>query len=442
LLPPCPTQRSAFCYQQHALLPPSTHSTRLTPRGIWPFLAVLFVVALHYFAMKITRRFFALLALTSAVTTLTLTFAGQKSASTHYLALVGTYTNKTTSKGIYGFDFDSATGKLTAKGVAVETPDPSWVAIHPNGKFVYAANESGKQSTITAFALDAAAGKLTQLNQLSALGEDPCYLSFDKTGKYLFVANYTSGNVVVFPILPDGKLGEHTANVKDTGTLGPNKERQEAPHAHWVEASAGNRFAYVADLGLDRVLIYPFEASKGTLASPSGSGSGAEGVFSVKLTLGAGPRHVAFSSKSNFMYVLGEMQSTVSVFANEHQEVWRPIQEISALPELFSGRNDAAEIAIHPGGKWLFTSNRGHDTIAVFAINPADGTLRKTGDFPTGGQEPRHFALDPTGKFLLAENQNSNSIVVLRINPATGALTLASQTSDIPSPVCLAFLPH
>ena len=372
----------------------------------------------------------------------TFTAAQKPAPRTHYLALVGTYTNNTASKGIYAFDFDSESGKLTAKGVAAETPDPSWVVIHPNGKFVYAVNESGKKSSITAFALDAKSAKLTQLNQLPALGEDPCYLSFDKTGKYLFVANYTSGNVVVFPILADGKLGEHTADIKNAGALGPNKERQEAPHAHWVEPSAGNRFAYVADLGLDRVLIYPFDAAKGTLTAPSGAGSGAEGAFSVKLTPGTGPRHAAFSSNGNFLYVLGEMQSTVSVFANEHQEVWRPVQQISALPELFTGRNDAAEIAIHPSGKWLFTSNRGHDTIAVFTINHTDGTLRKTGDFPTGGQEPRHFAIDPTGQFLLAENQNSNTIVVFRIDSATGVLTKVSETTDIPSPVCLMFLPH
>jgi 6-phosphogluconolactonase len=389
--------------------------------------------------MKITRRLFAFAVLASATMMSTFSAAHKPAGSSHYLALVGTYTTNTASKGIYAFDFDSESGKLTAKGVAAEAPDPSWVAIHPSGKFVYAANESGKNSTITAFALDAKSAKLTQLNKLPALGEDPCYLSFDKAGKFLFVANYTSGNVVVFPILPDGKLGEHAANVKNAGPLGPNKERQEAPHAHWVQVSAGNRFAYVADLGLDRVLIYPFDAAKGTLTVPTGSG--ADGVLSVKLTPGTGPRHAAFSSSGNSMYVLGEMQSTVSVFANEHQEVWRPVQEISALPELFSGRNDAAEIAIHSTGKWLFTSNRGHDTIAVFAINPADGTLRKTGDFPTGGQEPRHFAIDPTGQFLLAENQNSNSIVVFRIDLATGALAKVSETTGIPSPVCLSFAP-
>src|SRR3974390_1196632 len=202
-------------------------------------------------AMKITRRrlvvsgffiAFALVAFTTGVSNL---------AATHsYLAFVGTYTNKTESKGSYAFQFDVDTGKLSEKGVAAPSSDPSWVAIHPNGKFAYAANEAGKQSTITAFAIDANNAKLTQLNQVPAQGEDPCHLSFDKTGKYLFAANYSSGTVAVFPIQADGKLGEHTAVVKNAGELGPKKKRQEGPHAHWVEATPNNKFVLVADLGL------------------------------------------------------------------------------------------------------------------------------------------------------------------------------------------------
>ena len=366
----------------------------------------------------------------------TFSAAHKPAGSHHYLALVGTYTNNTASKGIYAFDFDSESGRLTAKGVAAATPDPSWVAIHPNGKFVYAANESGKNSTITAFALDAKTAKLTQLNQLPALGEDPCYLSFDKTGKYLFIANYTSGNVVVFPILPDGKLGEHTANVKNAGPLGPNKERQDAPHAHWVEASRDNRFVFVSDLGLDAVLSYVFDASKGTL-TPN------KPFFLRPLTAGAGPRHATFSPDGRYFYVLSEINSTVTafVYAPNHG-VFGDLGGLSMLPAGFSGRNDAAEITIDNTSKWLFASNRGHDSIAVFSIDPANGKLKAAGDFPTGGQEPRHFAIDPTGQFLLAENQNSNTIVVFSIDPATGALSQVSQTSDIPSPVCLKFLPH
>ena len=399
--------------------------------------------------MKITRRLFAFLALTASLAVLALAGAASRPAASHsYLAFVGTYTNKTDSKGIYAYEFDVETGKLTAKGLAVETPDPSFLAIHPNGKFVYAVNESGKESAISAFALDAPNGKLTLLNQLPALGEDPCHITFDKTGKYLFVANYSSGNVVVFPILPDGKLGEHTALVKDSGPLGPNKQRQEAPHAHWIGLSASNRFAYVADLGLDRVFIYNFNAAKGTLtrggaSSPDRKAGSAkpDDAFSVALSPGTGPRHVAFSPDGKFMYVLGELQSIVTVFASEARETFREMQRIPTLPEGFSGRNDTAEIALHPSGRWLYTSNRGHDTIAVFAIDPQKGTLQKTGDFPTGGKEPRHFAIDPTGRFLLAENQLSNSIVVFGIDSATGALTQVSITEGVPSPVCLVFLP-
>jgi 6-phosphogluconolactonase len=399
--------------------------------------------------MKITRRLFAFLAFTTSLAVLALAGAASRPAAKHsYLTLVGTYTNNTDSKGIYAYEFDAETGKLTAKGLAVATPDPSFVAIHPNGKFVYAVNESGKQSAVSAFALDAQSGKLTLLNQLPALGEDPCYITFDKTGKYVLIANYTSGNVVVFPILADGKLGEHTALLTDAGAMGPDKNRQEGPHAHWIGLSARNRFAYVADLGLDRVFIYNFDAAKGTLTrsdatSPDTKANSAvpSDAFSTNLSPGTGPRHVAFSADGKIMYVLGELQSTVTVFAHDARETYRQIQWVSALPEGFSGRSDAAEIALHPSGRWLYTSNRGHDTIAVFAVDPEKGTLRKTGDFSTGGKEPRHFAIDPTGRFLLAENQLSNSIVVFGIDPATGALTQVSRIEGIPSPVCLVFQP-
>lgn len=358
-------------------------------------------------------------------------------AGNHYLAYVGTYTNKTASKGIYAFRYDASSGKLEPPGVAAETPDPSWVAIHPNGKLLYAANEAGKNSMVSAFALDAKTAKLTLLNQLPALGEDPCYLSLDKTGKYLLVANYTSGNVVVFPIGADGKLGPATANLRDEGTLGPNKERQDGPHAHWIETSAGNRFAYVTDLGLDRVLIYKFDADLGRLSRPDPSQPEA---FQAALPPGAGPRHLAFSRDGNFMYVLGELQSTVTTFANEAREKYRAVQSVSALPAAFSGRNDAAEIALHPSGKFLYTSNRGLDSIAVFQVD-SGGLLRLAANVRTGGKEPRHFAIDPSGNYLFAENQLSDKIVTFRIDQKTGALTPTGASLEVPSPVSIAFLP-
>ena len=357
-------------------------------------------------------------------------------ARNHYLAYVGTYTTKTASKGIYVFRYDGSAGKLAPLGVAAETRDPSWIAIHPNGKFLYAVNEAGKDSLVSAFGIDSASGKLTLLDQVPALGEDPCYLSLDGTGKYVLVANYTSGNVVVFPIGRDGQLGPATANLPDTGKLGPNKERQDGPHAHWIETSAGNRFAYVSDLGLDKVLIYKFDRESGKLSNPDPSQPEA---FSATLPPGSGPRHLAFSRDGNFMYVLGELQSTVTVFANDAREKYRAVQSVSALPTGFSGRNDAAEIALDPSGKFIYTSNRGSDTIAVFHVGRA-GLLRLAANVPTGGKEPRHFSIDPSGNYLLAENQLSDSIVAFRIDQKTGTLAPTGETLEVPSPVCLRFL--
>jgi 6-phosphogluconolactonase len=388
--------------------------------------------------MHSTLRFLVFFALVACLLLPSTSQSAEKPpANQKYFVYIGTYTAKTQSKGIYLFEFSSDTGKLTPKGLAAETADPSWVAVHPNGKFLYAVNESGKASTVSAFSIDPRTGKLTFLNKLPALGEDPCYLSFDKTGKYLFVANYTSGNVVVFPILPNGNLGEHTALLADQGALGPNKERQEAPHAHWIEPSMHNRFVDVADLGLDRVLIYKFDDTTGTLTR----GEPADD-FSIVLSPGTGPRHVAFSSDGKFTYVLGEMTSAVTVFAHGSQNSFKRLQEIPGLPTGFTGRNDAAEIAILPNGKFLYTSNRGHDSLAVFAIDSVKGTLTKLADVPTGGKEPRHFAIDPSGHFLLAENENTNDIVEFAIDPITGALTKGATYSDIISPICIAFLPE
>jgi 6-phosphogluconolactonase len=351
-----------------------------------------------------------------------------------YRAYVGTYTANTNSKGIYEFQFDAASGKMSAAEVAGNTKDPSWVVVHPSGKFLYSVNEMGKASTVSAFAIDSKNGKLTLLNQLPSLGEDPCYLSFDRTRNFLFVANYTSGAVAAFPILTDGKLGEHTGLQQDSGTLGPNKERQDGPHAHFIAPSEQNRFVYVADLGLDRVLIYKFDSGKGALVQ-LGTKAFAE------LKPGTGPRHIAFSGDGKFMYVVGEMESTVTVFAKENQASFRAIQTERMLPSGFSGRNDAAEIEIHPNGKFLYASNRGHDSIVVYAIDRRSGMLNQVADVPTGGKEPRHFAIDPSGHFLLAENQLSDSIVEFRIDAATGKLTATGETLSVPSPVCVVFGP-
>ena len=385
--------------------------------------------------MKNLRRFCSLITLLTAPLALLAVRGGAAaSPAKTYRAYVGTYTAKTNSKGIYEFAFDPATGKMSAVQVAAETKDPSWVLVHPNGKYLYSVNEIGKASTVSAFAIDPKNGKLTLLNQLPSLGEDPCYLAFDKSGKVLFVANYTSGNIAVFPILADGKLGEHTALQQDSGTLGPNKERQEAPHAHFIMPAEHNRFVYVSDLGLDRVLIYKFDYAKGSLEQvPENSWA--------TLKPGTGPRHIVFSKDGKFMYVVGEMASAVTVFANKNQQTFQAIQTVPMLPAGFSERNDAAEIEIHPSGKFLYASNRGQDSIVVYSVDQKFGTLTQVEVVPTSGKEPRHFAIDPTGHFLLAENQLSDTIVEFRIDLATGKLTPTGETIAVPSPVCITFLP-
>ncbi|HET8966647.1 MAG TPA: lactonase family protein, partial [Candidatus Acidoferrum sp.] len=223
-----------------------------------------------------------------------------------YRAYVGNYTTKTESKGIYQFTFDPATGKMSAYELAGEAKDPSWAIVHPSGKYLYAANEMDHGSTISAFSIDPKSGKLTLLNSQPAQGEGPCHLAFDRTGKFLLTANYSTGNAVVYPILADGKLGEHTASVTNRGEHGPHKN-QKGPHAHWIGPSKNNHFVYVADLGLDKVLAYKFDATKGTL-TPAGA---------AVAKAAAGPRHVALSADEKFMYVLGELDSTVTVFTHE-----------------------------------------------------------------------------------------------------------------------------
>jgi len=355
--------------------------------------------------------------------------APQASAAKTYRVYVGNYTAKTASKGIYQFLFDPATGQMSGLELAAETKDPSWVVVHPSGKYLYAVNEMDQGSTISAFLIDRQTGRLTLLNSRPAEGEAPCHLDFDRTGKFLLTANYSTGNAVVYPILEDGKLGEPTARVTNQGQPGPHKN-QKGPHAHWIGTSKDNRFVYVADLGLDKVLLYKFDATKGTLAPAGGAVARSA----------AGPRHVALSADERFLYVLGELDSTVTVFAND-QAQFKSLQVVPMLPSGFSGRNDAAEIAIHPSGKFLYASNRGHDSFAVYSINQKDGTLTQVEIVPTGGKEPRHFAIDPSGKFLLAENQFSNNIIEFRIDPATGKLTPNGETLATASPICIAFLP-
>jgi 6-phosphogluconolactonase len=368
-------------------------------------------------------------------------------ADKRYILYVGTYTTGD-SKGIYAYRYNAETGELEPLGLAAATENPSFLTSDKASEHLFAVNETGNyqgQSSggVTAFSMDRKTSKLTPLNQVASRGADPCYISFDRSGKYLLVANYTGGTVSVLPVLPNGRLEEAVSVQKNTGALGPNKERQEAPHAHWIEAGARNQFVYVADLGLDQVLIYKFDGRKGTLSRDqpvSSKNKTAPDFFSATLAPGTGPRHVAFSSDGNFMYVLGEMDASVTVFAND-KETFRSIQKISSLPPDFSGENTAAEIAIHPSGRFLYTSNRGADSIAEFSVDPASGKLTLVGNVPTFGKAPRHFAIDPTGTRLLVANQDTGNIVEYAIDSTTGKLTRVGKMVSVPSPVCLLFVP-
>ena len=355
-----------------------------------------------------------------------------------YLFYVGTYTEGSSkSKGIYAYGFDADTGQITPLGRAAETTNPSFVALHPNGRFLYAVNEvqnyKGPNSGgVSAFSIDSSTGKLTFLNEVPSRGADPCYITLDRTGKYVLVANYTGGSIAVFPVLEDGKLGEASAFVQHTGH-GTNPERQEKAHAHSIDLSPDNRFAMVDDLGLDELLVYKFDSATGSL-TPNNP------PF-AKLDPGAGPRHFALSPSGKFAYVVAEMHSTVTVFSNDEKTgTLHALQTISALPKDFTGQNDDAEIEMYPSGKFLYASNRGSDTITEFAIDRAKGTLTPVAYTPTQGKIPRSFEIDPTGKFLFAANQKSDNIVVFRIDLKTGHLTPTGQVLDVGSPVCVKFL--
>lgn len=366
--------------------------------------------------------------------------SGFSAAATHsnYLVYVGTYTQEgSKSQGIYAYRFDPGSGEITPLGLAAETTNPSFLALHPNGRFLYAVNEVGNykgpnSGGVSAFSIDKITGKLTFLNEVASRGADPCYITVDKTGKYVLVANYTGGSVAVFPVHDNGRLDEPSAFVQHAGK-GSNPERQEGPHAHSIDLSPDNRFAMVDDLGLDELLVYKFDATKGILI--------ANDPPFTKLEEGAGPRHFAMHPNQKFAYVIAEMGHSVTAFSNNAATGrLEAIQTISTLPAGFKGRNDDAEISVHPSGKFLYASNRGEDSIAIYAIDPSKGTLTLTASVPTGGKEPRNFEIDPTGNFLFAANQLSDNFVVFRIDAKTGNLTPTKQVFDVGKPVCIKFL--
>lgn len=350
---------------------------------------------------------------------------------------VGTYT-RAPSKGIYAFRL-RASGEITpvgADGVVAETENPSFLAVHPNRRFLYAVNEvsryEGREAgSVSAFAIDPASGALTLLNRVSSRGGGPCHLSIDASGKWLFVANYGGGSVAAFPIQDDGKLGEATSFFQHTGSS-VNKARQSGPHGHAVVVSPDNRFVLAADLGLDRVLTYRVDPSAGGLAP-------GDPPFAA-IAPGSGPRHLAFRSDGKFAYVLSEMLSqVVALRYDAARGTLAEMQTLSTLPPGFSGENSGAEIVVHPSSRFLYASNRGHDSIAAFRIDAAAGTLTLIGHVSTQGKTPRNFAIDPSGRFLIAANQNSGTLAVFRIDQQTGGLTPTGTSVPVPFPVCVVF---
>jgi 6-phosphogluconolactonase len=366
--------------------------------------------------------------------------SGSPPGSEHPAALwayIGTFTAKG-SKGIYRFELDPASGKLTSQGLAGETTAPFFLALHPNHRFLYAVNEvndfHGKKSgAVSAFAIDARTGKLTLLNQQPTGGAGPCHLVVDKQGKHLLVANYGGGSVCVLPIETDGRLGAATAFVQHQGTS-VNPQRQEGPHAHCVLLDPANRFVLVADLGLDRILVYRYDAARGKLTPNNPPG--------VAAAPGAGPRHLAFHPNGRYVYAINEINSTMTAYAYDGDRgVLTPLQTVSTLPAGFTGNNSGAEVQVHPSGRFLYGSNRGCDSIAIFAIDPGTGKLRSVGQQGSHVKTPRNFAIDPTGTALVVANQDGDSLVVFRIDAGTGELRPSGPVVAAPMPVCVVLMP-
>jgi len=346
---------------------------------------------------------------------------------------VGTYTDGD-SRGIYRLELDLGSGALTAVGEPAPAADPSFLALHPEGRFLYAANELGEgpedqSGTVSAFAIDPASGALTLLNRQPSGGASPCHLAVDPTGRYALVANYHSGSVAVLPIGKDGRLAPASARVQHEGHS--VHERQKTPHAHWIDLDPTDRFALVADLGLDQILSYRLDDAGRLTRHEAGT---------ARLRPGAGPRHVAFHPDGRRAYVIDEIDSTVSVFAYDADTGrFESRQVVSTLPEGYSGRNATAEIAVHPSGRFVYGSNRGHDSIAVFAVDEETGDLRPEGHVPSGGRTPRNFAIEPGGRFLLAANQGSDTVAVFRISERDGSLEPVGEPVHVPRPVCVLF---
>ena len=361
-----------------------------------------------------------------------------------YHVYIGTYTSGK-SDGVYRADFDAKTGTLGDATLVAKSENPSFLAVH--GKQLFAVNELTKYQganagAVSAFQIDPATGSLKLINQQSSGGGAPCHLVVDATGRHVLVANYVGGNVAAnyvggnvasLPIRSDGSLGPITTLIQHKGSS-VNKRRQEKPHAHSINLDANNRFAFAADLGADRIFAYAFQPDSGKLVAHNPA---------TELKPGSGPRHFVFHPSGEFAYVINEMALTVTAYRYDAKAGrLSELQTISTLPESVTDHRglSTAEVRITPDGKYLYGSNRGHDTIAMFAIDQESGKLTHLGNQPTGGRTPRNFNVGPEGKFLFAANQSTHNVVVFRIDPETGNLEGTGRAIYVPNPVCIRFL--
>ncbi|PYV79742.1 MAG: 6-phosphogluconolactonase [Acidobacteria bacterium] len=382
--------------------------------------------------------------------------------SNDYFVFFGTYTGfkyvhhsktwgvgESKSKGVYVSRFNASTGQLSEPQLAAEVVNPSFLTISPDDKYLYAISEDplsigppvDHSSNVSAYAIDAVTGKLRFLNSVPASGTSTCYISVDKTGRYVMLANFGSGSVSVIHVKDDGSLGELASFIQDVGhSVDPSIQTE--PHPHWIGVSPDNRYVIVSDLGIDQVLIFHFDKKSGMLSPP--------GPPSTAVYPGGGPRHFTFDPSGKFGYQLSEMSGIVDVFS------WDPtkgtlttVQRVHTVPHNFFGGNHSAEIEIHPSGRFLYESNRrtqgetvrGPDTIGVFAIDQKNGTLSRVEEVLSGGTMPRNFALDPTGNYLLSANQLSNYIDLFKIEYSTGRLTKTDNKIQVDTPVCIKFVP-
>ena len=341
-------------------------------------------------------------------------------------------------KGISVAHFSSETGVLTKPELIVEAPAPAYFILHPDGKHLYACNSNDfakgyTGQTISAYSIDPKKGTLTLLNQQSSGGPDPSYIWMDASRRFVLVANYKGGSVTVIALKPDGSLGEITANIKHAGRS-VDTVRQTQPYAHSVKLDPTNRFALVADLGLDKLFVYRFDQETGALTQN-------DPPF-VQVSPGSGPRHIAFHPNGRFVYIISEMACTITSFAwDSATGVLKELQTSSTLPLDYKGKNACAEIEVHPNGKFLYASNRGHESLAVFAIDDITGKILLLEHIPTQGRSPRNFTFDPTNKWIIVTNHNSDNAMVFKVDEKSGHLTPSGNPVPIVSPFCIRFLP-